>query len=68
VRDIATPIAQGGLAGSGLTTADINMYFVPTQGILSIGDGMLVTFSNAKPASSPLGAETVAVTHRLGCP
>jgi hypothetical protein len=68
VRDIPTPIDQGGLAGAALVTADVNMYFAPTQGIVRVGDGMLVTFSNAKPASSPLGPETIAVTHRLGCP
>jgi hypothetical protein len=68
VRDIPTPIAQGGLAGAALVTADVNMYFAPTQGILRLGDGLLVTFSNAKPETSPLGRETIAVTHRLRCP
>jgi hypothetical protein len=68
VREIATPIAQGGLAAGGLITADVNMYFVPSQGIVSFGQSLLVTFSNAKPQTSPLGRSTVAVTHRLGCP
>jgi hypothetical protein len=67
VRDIATPIAQGGLSAAKLT-ADVNMYFIPTQAIIPAGHGMLVTFSNARPETSPLGAQTLAVTHRLACP
>jgi hypothetical protein len=70
VRDVPTPLAlaQGGLAGAALVTADVNMYFAPTQGILPLGEGLLVSFSNAKPETSPLGRETIAVTHRLRCP
>jgi hypothetical protein len=66
VREIATPVDQGGLSAK--TTVDVNMYFIPTQGILTVGEGMLVTFSNTRPAESALGAETVAVSHRLTCP
>jgi hypothetical protein len=68
VRDIAIPAGfeQGGL--SGLPAWDVNMYFIPTHGIVRAGQGLLVTFSNARPETSPLGADTIAVTHRLGCP
>ena len=66
VRNIATPVDQGGLSGK--TTVDVNMYFLPTQGVLPVGDGMLVTFSNTRPTESPLGPETVAVSHLLACP
>jgi hypothetical protein len=71
VRNIGTPPGdweQGGLAQSGISRHDANMYFIPTHGIVRAGQGMLVTFSNAKPETSRLGGETIAVTHRLGCP
>ena len=64
-RQIATPVDHGGL--SALTPADVNMFFIPTQDILAVGSGMLIAFSNARPWESPLGRETVAVTHRLTC-
>jgi hypothetical protein len=65
-RQVTTPVNHGGLSAK--TTVDANMFFLPTQGILPVDDGMLITFSNGRPTESELGPETIAVTHRLSCP
>jgi hypothetical protein len=45
------------------------MYFAPLAGVVSASSGVLTTFSNctADPSASPLGADTAALTYKLGC-
>jgi hypothetical protein len=66
VRRIELPLAPGLLSYK--DAADVNMYFVPTSGIVPVERGLLLAFGNGRPWDSPLGEETAAVTYALSCP